>query len=53
MAQYETDNKLVSWIQGHLMDWRYSRDENYLEKWKEYERLWRGEWYSGDRLRES
>ena len=53
MAQYETDNKLVSWIQGHLMDWRDSRDENYLEKWKEYERLWRGEWDSGDRLRES
>jgi len=53
MAQYETDNKLVSWIQGHLMDWRDSRDENYLEKWKEYERLWRGEWDSADRLRES
>ena len=53
MAQYETDNKLVSWIQGHLMDWRDSRDENYLEKWKEYERLWRGEWDSSDRLRES
>ena len=53
MAQYETNNKLVSWIQGHLMDWRDSRDENYLEKWKEYERLWRGEWDSADRLRES
>ena len=53
MAQYETDNKLVSWIQGHLMDWRDSRDENYLEKWKEYERLWRGEWDAADRLRES
>ena len=53
MAQYETNNKLVSWIQGHLMDWRDSRDENYLERWKEYERLWRGEWDSGDRLRES
>jgi hypothetical protein len=53
MAQYETNNKLVSWIQGHLMDWRDSRDENYLDRWKEYERLWRGEWDSGDRLRES
>jgi len=53
MAQYETNNKLVSWIQGHLMDWRDSRDNNYLEKWKEYERLWRGEWDAADRLRES
>lgn len=53
MAELQSTNKLVSWIQGHLMDWRDSRDENYLEKWKEYERLWRGEWDSGDRLRES
>ncbi len=53
MAQHESSNKLVSWIQGHLMDWRDSRDDNYLEKWKEYERLWRGEWDSADRLRES
>ena len=53
MAEHQSTNKLVSWIQGHLMDWRDSRDENYLEKWKEYERLWRGEWDSGDRLRES
>lgn len=53
MAQYQTNNKLVSWIQGHLMDWRDSRDENYLDRWKEYERLWRGEWASEDRLRES
>ena len=53
MAEHQSTNKLVSWIQGHLMDWRDSRDDNYLEKWKEYERLWRGEWDSGDRLRES
>jgi len=46
-------NKLVSWLTGHLMDWRDSRDNNYLETWKEYEALWRGEWRAEDRLRES
>ena len=46
-------NKLVSWLNGHLMDWRDSRDDNYLETWKEYEALWRGEWRAEDRLRES
>ena len=37
-------NKLVSWLSGHLMDWRDSRDDNYIETWKEYEALLRGEW---------
>jgi hypothetical protein len=46
-------NKLVSWLSGHLMDWRDSRDDNYIEIWKEYEALWRGEWRAEDRLRES
>lgn len=46
-------NKLVSWLSGHLMDWRDSRDDNYIETWKEYEALWRGEWRAEDRLRES
>ena len=46
-------NKLVSWLTGHLMDWRDSRDDNYLETWKEYEALWRGIWRAEDRLRES
>ena len=46
-------NKLVSWLTGHLMDWRDSRDDNYIETWKEYEALWRGEWRAEDRLRES
>jgi hypothetical protein len=35
------------------MDWRDSRDDNYIEIWKEYEALWRGEWRAEDRLRES
>jgi|TARA_R110000744_G_scaffold288543_6_gene399542 hypothetical protein len=53
MAEYKAPSQLVSWIQGHLDDWRDNRDTNYLETWKEYERLWRGEWSPQDKMRES
>jgi len=53
MAEYKAPSQLVTWVQGHLEDWRDSRDSNYLESWKEYERLWRGEWAAQDKLRES
>lgn len=46
-------DKLVSWLNGTLEDWRDHRDTNYLPDWKEYERLWRGEWAAEDRLRDS
>ena len=46
-------HNLVDWILGHTEEWKDHRDQNYLEDWKEYERLWRGEWASEDRLRES
>jgi len=47
------DNKLVNWVTGYLDEWRDNRDNNYLSDWKEYERLWRGEWASEDRQRDS
>ena len=53
MAEYAAPSKLVTWIQGHCTDWRDNRDDNYLEAWKEYERLWRGVWHAEDRMRES
>jgi hypothetical protein len=53
MADNIAPSKLVSWIQGHLSDWKDHRDSNYLEGWKEYERLWRGEWDPQDKLRDS
>ena len=46
-------SKLVNWVLGNLEEWRDHRDSNYLEDWKEYERLWRGEWAAEDRLRDS
>ena len=46
-------NKLVEWIVGYTEEWRDHRDINYLEDWKEFERLWRGEWAAEDKTRES
>ena len=46
-------NKLVDWVMEYVEDWRNHRDTNYLSDWKEFERLWRGEWAAEDRLRDS
>jgi len=46
-------NKLVTWLTGYLDEWRDHRDDNYIEDWKEFERLWRGEWAAQDVTRKS
>ena len=46
-------NKLVEWIKSYTDDWRRHRDDNYLENWKEYERMWRGVWAAEDTTRSS
>ena len=49
----EAERELVSFVVEHCDKWRDHRDTNYLEKWDEYERLFRGEWASEDKMRES
>ena len=49
----EADKELAAFVVQHCVRWRDSRDENYLEDWKEYERIFRGVWASEDRTRES
>jgi hypothetical protein len=49
----EADKELSAFVVQHCDRWRDSRDENYLEDWKEYERIFRGVWASEDRTRES
>jgi hypothetical protein len=34
-------------------DWRNYRDENYMDRWDEYERLWRGLYADEDKTRDS
>ena len=52
-AQSEPDRELVAFVIDHCNKWRDHRDVNYLDKWEEYERLWRGIWDSLDKTRES
>lgn len=46
-------NKLVEWVMDNVTEWKDHRDSNYLSDWKEYERLWRGQWAAEDKLRSS
>jgi hypothetical protein len=49
----ESDTELVGFVVSHCDRWRDHRDENYLEDWKEYERIFRGVWASEDKTRDS
>jgi hypothetical protein len=49
----EADVQLVSFVVQHCDRWRDFRDQNYLEYWLEYERIFRGQWDAQDRTRES
>ena len=49
----ESDKELVSFVVSHCDSWRDWRDSNYLELWDEYERIFRGQWASEDKTRES
>lgn len=49
----ESDNELAQFVVAHCDRWRDHRDENYLEAWKEYERIFRGIWAAEDKTRES
>jgi len=44
---------LTSWLMYRLEGWRTWRDTNYVDKWDEYYRLWRGIWLQEDRTRQS
>ncbi len=52
-AQDEADKELVSFVTSHCDQWRDHRNVNYLDKWEEYERLFRGIWDAADKTRDS
>lgn len=47
------DKDLVSFVVDHCNRWRDHRNVNYLDKWEEYERLFRGIWDAADKTRDS
>lgn len=53
VQETESDKEIVDFVVSHCDRWRDHRDTNYLEEWKEYERIFRGKWSAEDRTRES
>lgn len=49
----EAEKELTSWVSDHITRWRDYRDGNYMDKWLEYERIFRGIWDGSDKQRES
>ena len=49
----ENDKELVSFVVDHCDRWRDYRDINFLPDWEEYERIFRGQWASEDKTRDS
>lgn len=47
------NNKLVEWVMEYADEYIEHRNQNYLEPWKRYERIWRGVWSGSDKMRES
>lgn len=40
----ENERELISFVIDHTDRWREWRDQNYLDEWDSYERLFRGKW---------
>jgi len=49
----ESDKELTEWVVSHTDKWRDYRDQNYLQDWLEYERIFRGQWAAEDSTRSS
>jgi hypothetical protein len=49
----ENDKELTAFVADHCQRWRDWRDTNYLDKYLEYERIFRGEWAAEDKTRDS
>ena len=49
----QSDKELTAFVVDHCDRWRDWRDTNYLEKYLEYERIFRGEWAAEDKTRDS
>ena len=49
----QQDKDLTAFVVDHCDRWRDYRNTNFIEAWLEYERIFRGEWASEDKTRES
>lgn len=49
----ENEKELTSFVVDHTDRWREYRDQNYIEEWERYERIFRGKWKEEDKTRSS
>jgi len=49
----ENDKEVTSFVVDHTDKWREYRNQNFLDDWMKYERIWRGVWDTSDKARES
>ena len=49
----ENEKELVAFVVDHTDEWREYRDQNFMDEWLKYERIWRGKWESTDKTRDS
>lgn len=49
----ENEEELIGFVVDHTNRWRDYRDQNHMDDWLKYERVWRGQWTTEDKKRES
>ena len=53
IAYNDPQASLSSWVSNKVTQWEDHRNTNYLNKWDEYYRIWRGIWAGEDKTRAS
>jgi len=53
IAYNDPKASLAAWIMDRIEAWEDHRNTNYMEKWDEYYRIWRGVWSYEDKTRDS
>tara|TARA_R110000803_G_scaffold89997_3_gene157282 strand:- start:3677 stop:5641 length:1965 start_codon:yes stop_codon:yes gene_type:complete len=51
LAYTDPQAPLSAWVIDRVTQWEEHRNTNYLDKWDEYYRIWRGIWSSEDKTR--
>lgn len=51
ILQLSADSALSGWVVGKVDRWEEFRNRGYSRKWKEYWRMWRGQWHAEDKTR--
>ena len=49
----EREKELLAFVVDHTTRWREWRDQNYLDQWLKFERIFRGQWEETDKTRAS